>query len=190
MLDPKNFCFNGQITNRKNVISQLNLPSNASDFELTKAAYVKWALALNLHLAGDYVIVLPLEDTQHVFLCLSAFSSHQLFYRNDKHTINISNTLADFSHQANVDILAINQLLHWRYICTPNTLFKHVSALSNGQSIICQLGSNPAVILQKKLSLFEKLNAAQSENDNAEIGNITNSELSFFNIFNHIIIII
>ncbi len=186
MLDPKKFSLNGKITNRKHVIVQLRLPCNTSDFELIKAAYLKWSISLNLHVAGDYAIVLPLEETSRVFLCLSAFSSHQLFYKNNKKTMSISDALADFSHQANVDILAINQLLHWRYICSPNTLFKHVLSLSNGQSFICQLDANPAVILQKQLSLSEKLSAAQSENNNTEVGNISHNELSFFNIFNQL----
>ena len=79
MLDPKKFSLNGKITNRKHVILQLRLPCNTSDFELIKAAYLKWSISLNLHVAGDYAIVLPLEETSRVFLCLSAFSSHQLF---------------------------------------------------------------------------------------------------------------
>jgi hypothetical protein len=186
MLDPKKFSFNGQITNRKSVISQLNLPDNVSNFELTKAAYQKWTLSLNLHLAGDYAIVLPLEEEQHVFLCLSPFSSHQLFYKNDTKTISINNTLADFSHQAHVDTFAINQLLHWRYIYSPNTLFKHVSALSNGQSLIWQLSSKPELIVQKQLSLYERLNAEESESPNDTVGNITNNELDFFNVFNQL----
>ncbi|PAJ74538.1 hypothetical protein CJF42_09965 [Pseudoalteromonas sp. NBT06-2] len=186
MINLNEFSFNGQITNRNNVTSQLKLPENVSDFELIQSAYLKWQLALNLYLAGDYVIVLPLEKNQQVFLCLSAFSSHQLFYKNDATTLSISKTLSDFSHQAKVDPFAVSQLLHWRNICSPNTLFKDVFALNNGQSAIWQHESNPELISQKQLTLSQKLNAAQSETPEHKVGNITNNELSFFNIFNQL----
>lgn len=186
MINIHEFNFYGQITNRNHVINQLNLAEDASDFELISAAYLKWQLSINVYLAGDYAIVLPLKEKKQVFICLSAFSSHQLFYKINSKTLKMSIQLSDFSQQAKVCPFAVTQLLHWRYISSPNTLFKDVYSLNNGQSIIWQLETEPEKISQKQLTLSQKLNAAPNAIQANSSGNISNDELSFFNIFNQL----
>ncbi|MBU2968654.1 hypothetical protein KO527_04710 [Pseudoalteromonas sp. C2R02] len=186
MINLHEFSFYGQITNRNHVINQLDLAEDASDFELISAAYLKWQLSINVYLAGDYAIVLPLKEKKQVFICLSAFSSHQLFYKINSKALKMSIQLSDFSQQAKVCPFAVTQLLHWRYISSPNTLFKDVYSLNNGQSIIWQLETEPEKISQKQLTLSQKLNAAPNAIQANSSGNISNDELSFFNIFNQL----
>jgi len=186
MINVKEFSFYGQITNRKHLSSVLNLPQNATDFELIQSAFLKWQSSLNLHLAGDYAIVLPLKEKQQVLICLSAFSSHQIFYKNDGKSLRISNQLSDFSTQAKVSPLSVSQLLQWRYICSPNTLFKEFYSLNNGQSIIWQIGSNPKQLIQKQLTLPQKLDAAPSEAQPTGSEHLNYGELALSNQFNQL----
>ncbi len=180
------FSFCGEITNKQTVLSQLHLTPNTTEQALFNAAYELWGHDLNQHIAGDYSLVLPLLKSNTLFCCLSAFSSHNLYYRENEVTLYFSNNFSQFNHNAIIDQRAIAQLLDNEFLLAPQTLFKHVKQLQNGESQLWQLSPEPVQLSTKQLSLLQKIQSASSDiisvtNEHEQISytDLINSKIAF-----------
>jgi hypothetical protein len=162
------FMFVGQISNRSFIINSLGLDECISSTDLVYAAYRHWSMHFNQYVAGDYALALPIENIQpgstvSLFFCLSAFSSHSLFYRVLDNKLTISPTQEKFNHQATVNPIAVAQMLDNDVILPPQTLLKGVSQLANGESQLWHVEKRPAQILTVRLGLQQKIDSAGSE---------------------------
>ncbi len=171
------FTLAGHISNRQSLISKLSLAADVSSQALVEAAFAQWALNFNQHVAGDYAIILPLPQpadapAQPLFCCLSAFSSYTLFTRIKQQQLQLSTQLNSFNHQAVIDPVAMAQILDNGLIVAPQTLFKGVTQLNNGQSQLWSLTATTAELsASSQLTLQQKINIAAS--DNNAVGDIS-----------------
>ena len=186
MLIDHSFSFKGYISNKKLLIEQLNLAADVTTVDLVEAAFNQWALDLNRHLAGDYSIILPLKTTNQIFICLSAFSSHALFYQQDNNELSISDRSQDFNNNAEVCPFAISQLLAWGYIVAPQTLLSNIQTLNNGHSQLWQLSPAIELVSSKQLTLSEKIHSASAEPQQTLIANTTVVDRVSPDVFNQL----
>lgn len=185
MLTLNTLTLKGELTNRTSLIKQLHLTDDATNNTLITAAYQQWGNDMNRHISGDYLIVLPLPKHQ-LLMCLSGFSSYQLFYQSDTQSLKISDNLADFSHNAQLTASGIHHLLHGGIPNYHHSLFDHVEQLACGQSIHWQLGETIELLSHQSLSLQQKLNSAHAECINSGTGNIKTAELDTTEAFNQL----
>lgn len=150
--------FKGQIENRKQLIEQLELEKDCSLHQLLNAAYDKWTVTFNQHVAGDYLLTLPVNAGNELFICLSAFSSHQLFYQILDSELLISNQCKPFREKAKVNPVTVQCLLETGIIVPPLTMFTDVFQLSSGESQLWNITAKPSLLSKRTLSLKDKLN--------------------------------
>jgi hypothetical protein len=161
------FTFTGQINNRDELIKQLGLSADVTVQNLLEAAFIRWSMDFNRYVGGDYVLILPLpriSDSQpkQLFCCLSAFSSYNLFSQSHNNQLKLHTRLDAFNESAEVDPMAMAQLLDNGVIIAPQTLFSGVSQLANGESKLWELTSEPTCISKEKLTLEQKIYASAS----------------------------
>jgi len=185
MLNTNTITFKGKLTNKQILIEQLDLDKEATITVLIESAYQQWGALFNQHLAGDYIIVLPLAERQ-LLVCLSPFSSHQLFYRADDNGFFLSDNLSCFSQGATVNTLSINQLLTGRTLYQGNHLFDGVSMLTNGQCQIWQFSPRLELVSDHTLTLQQKLNSASNQSSEPLVDNIANETFIPTQAFNQL----
>jgi len=185
MLTLNTLTLKGELTNRASLIKQLNLTDDATNNTLITAAYQQWGNDMNRHISGDYLIVLPLPNHQ-LLVCLSGFSSYRLFYRSNAGSLQISDNLADFSHNARLTPSSISHLLHGEILNHHHTLFEHVEQLACGQSIHWQLDGTVELLNHQTLSLQQKLNCPPADCINSADDNIQTSALDTTQAFNQL----
>lgn len=179
------FTFYGYISNRDSLITRLNLSSMASIEEIAYAAFNTWQLDFNQEVAGDYALILPLENSKacgasatlatsqgqgadkaslvsECFICCSAFASYRLFYRANQEVFELSDRLDPFMDNALLDTTALAQFFCQGYLIPPLTLVKGVRQLANGESQIWQVSTGTervsvSCLAHQSLSLIEKL---------------------------------
>ncbi|SFC32169.1 hypothetical protein [Pseudoalteromonas denitrificans] len=173
------FKFNGYVSNRDAVIKELDLDKNTSLYDLILAAFNKWSLDLNVHLLGDFALILPLN--KQLFVCTSAFSSHTIFYQHTAHKFEIYDNTKQFTDHK-ISAFSIKQLLEWGYILSPNTLFENIFTLNNGQSQLWQLIPDIKQVASKQLTLAHKLHYSEGVTNSTVISNTENNLTS--NVFN------
>lgn len=129
---------NGEIYNHRELRASLeargHLFATESDSEVVVHAYEEHGLDFARSLNGIFAIALWDGRSQRLILVRDPFGVKPLYWRAEGRTVTaaseVSAVLTTASHPPEIDEVALDHYLAWRFVPAPRTLFKGVSKLS------------------------------------------------------------
>jgi asparagine synthase (glutamine-hydrolysing) len=145
--------FNGEIYNYLELRSQLKNHGHQfltnSDTEVIVHGYKQWGNAVLDHLRGMFGLAIWDERKRRLVLARDPMGIKPVYYKNEHGTLlfgsEIRSILAAEINQPEIDPVALNLFLRFRYTPSPLTLLKSVRKLAAGTCLIVAEGEEPRV---------------------------------------------
>lgn len=140
--------FNGEIYNyielREELVSLGHRFRTRSDTEVLLRAYDQWRLAMFDRLSGMFAFVLWDTQTRELILARDPFGKKPLYLMQGKNLLlfasEINALLSSRPNEHQLDLDAVRDYLHWRYVPGPRTLFKKIRKLNPGSYAVWSQG--------------------------------------------------
>src|SRR5207248_4577981 len=140
--------FNGEIYNFKELRVELEQRGHhfrtRSDTEVTVHGYNEWGTEVFNHLNGMFGVAIWDVKKRRLVVARDAMGIKLVYYRiaNGQLTFGseIRAILAQESSQPQIDPVALNLFLRFRYTPAPLTIFKSIRKLAAGTMLVCEAG--------------------------------------------------
>ncbi len=142
--------FNGEIFNfpelRKELESSRHTFRTNADTEVIIHGYEQWGLDVFNHLVGMFGLALWDEDKKRLVIARDAMGIKPVYYRIEGDDFWFGSEMRPLlampeDHQEEIDPVAINLFLRYRYTPAPLTIYKRISKLAPGTMLVIQNGA-------------------------------------------------
>ena len=140
--------FNGEIYNylelKQELTSLGEVFSGHSDTEVLLAAYKVWGPSCVSLFVGMFAFVIWDRVDKTVFLARDRCGEKPLFYHLDSERLTFASELKALvpllPERPELNVVSVDQFLHYQYVPEPNTLLKGVHKLAAGHTMLLSLG--------------------------------------------------